>query len=80
MQNKNNFYRSFGKEFLIEEGLPSTKWKLHSGEQRDILGYTCIKATQQKDSITITAWFTPKLAVPVGPMVTMDCRCHPGCF
>ena len=66
-EQKTTFTDLFGKEFLIEEGLPSTKWKLHSGEQRDILGYTCIKATQQKDSITITAWFTPKLAVPVGP-------------
>ena len=57
----------FGKEFLIEEGLQPAKWKLHSGEQRDILGYTCIKATQQKDSTTITSWFTPKIAMSVGP-------------
>lgn len=66
-EQKTTFTDLFGKEFLIEEALPPTKWKLHSGEQRDILGYTCIKATQQKDSITITAWFTPKLSVSIGP-------------
>ncbi|MBK8701004.1 MAG: GLPGLI family protein [Saprospiraceae bacterium] len=57
----------FGKEFLIEESLLSIKWKLHSGEQRDILGYTCIKATTMKDTVEVTAWFTPKISVSVGP-------------
>lgn len=56
----------FGKEFLIKEEKEYT-WKIHSGEQRDILGYTCIKATYQRDSTTITAWYTPKIQVSSGP-------------
>jgi GLPGLI family protein len=56
----------FGKEFIIEEEKEYT-WKIHTGEQREILGYTCIKATYQKDSILTTAWYTPKIQMSVGP-------------
>ncbi len=56
----------FGKEFLINEEKEYT-WKIHSGEQRDILGYTCIKATFQKDSTTVTAWYAPKIQLSSGP-------------
>ena len=62
-----NYTDLFGKEFLVEEETGTIKWKLHSGEQRDILGYTCIKAVHQRDSTTITAWFTPQIQLPVGP-------------
>lgn len=57
----------FGKEFLIQEPAESNKWKLHSSEQRDILGLPCTKATWQKDSTMITAWFTTKVPLSVGP-------------
>lgn len=56
----------FGKEFLIEEESVS-KWKLHSGEQRDILGHTCVKATQMKDTTLVTAWFASDLQYSIGP-------------
>ncbi len=56
----------FGKEFLINEE-KEYAWKIHSGDHRDILGYTCIKATFQKDSTLVTAWYTPKIQMSVGP-------------
>lgn len=56
----------FGKEFLIEESSDS-RWKLHSGEQRDILGHICVKATQMKDTTLITAWFTNDIPLSFGP-------------
>lgn len=56
----------FGKEFLISESSFS-KWKLHSGEQRDILGHTCVKATQMKDTTLVTAWFTSDITYSFGP-------------
>ncbi len=56
----------FGKEFIIKEEKEYT-WKIHSGEQRDILGQTCIKATYLKDSTTVTAWYAPKIQIPSGP-------------
>jgi GLPGLI family protein len=56
----------FGKEFLINEE-KEYAWKIHSGEQRDILGYTCIKATYQRDSTLVTVWYTPKIQLSVGP-------------
>lgn len=57
----------FGKEFLVEDELTRTPWKLHSGEQRDILGYTCVKATYIQDSTEVTAWFTTQLPFSFGP-------------
>lgn len=56
----------FGKEFLIAES-PVSKWKLHSGEQRDILGHVCVKATQLKDTTLTTAWFTSDIPYSFGP-------------
>jgi GLPGLI family protein len=60
------FTELFGKEFLIEEEAEYS-WKIHAGEQRDILGHTCVKATYMKDTTLVTAWYTPKLNVPSGP-------------
>lgn len=58
----------FGKEFLIEEPIIEFKWKLHSGEQREILGYNCTKATTMKDTIEVIAWFTTKIPHSIGPV------------
>ncbi len=56
----------FGKEFLIEEE-KDFAWKINSGEQRDILGNTCIKATFMQDTLLVTAWYAPKIPQSVGP-------------
>jgi len=42
------------------------KWKM-TGEQKSILDYPCMKATYEKDSTTVVAWFTPQIPVSAGP-------------
>ena len=61
---KTNRYR---KEFLIQDTVEAIQWKISAGEQRDILGYTCMKGIYQRDSTTIEAWFTPQIPVSMGP-------------
>jgi GLPGLI family protein len=56
----------FGKKFLITNSKPK-KWKI-SKETKEILGYTCTKATTTSDKEElIEAWFTSKIPVAVGP-------------
>jgi len=56
-----------GKLFLIETDVEKPKWKMLN-EQKDILGYACMKAGAQKnDSVYIEAWFTPQIQVFAGP-------------
>ena len=57
----------FGKEFTVAADLPERKWKIIATEQRDILGYTCMKAEYQDTSQLITAWFTPQIPISAGP-------------
>ena len=76
---ENQFYRDiktgqtvasrefFGRYFLIEKAAEKQAWKL-SPDQKQLLGYHCMKAVLQKDSATtVEAWFAPQLPVPVGP-------------
>lgn len=56
----------FGRPFLIERQLDGGEWKLGS-EQREILGYTCMKAITGPDSLQTIAWFTPQIPVATGP-------------
>ncbi len=55
-----------GKPFLVESPHQAGDWKI-TGEQKQILGYTCIKAECPTPSGTLTAWFSPQIAQPVGP-------------
>lgn len=57
----------FGKEFVIKEEVSKPKWKIIASEQRDILGYTCMKAEFQDTSNLTTAWFTPQIPISFGP-------------
>ena len=57
----------FGKEFVIKEAIPKPKWKIIASEQRDILGYTCMKAEYKDTSQLTTAWFTPQIPISFGP-------------
>jgi GLPGLI family protein len=68
-QNKKivEFQEFMGKGFLISDQQEIPTWKVVP-EQKVILGYPCQKATYQKDSTTIEAWFTPLISVPSGPM------------
>ncbi|KAF0199408.1 MAG: hypothetical protein FD166_531 [Bacteroidetes bacterium] len=52
--------------FLIESAVDSLSWKL-TGNRRDILGYPCMEAFYQKDTVRTVAWFTPSIPVSTGP-------------
>jgi GLPGLI family protein len=55
------------KQFLITGPPTARKWKIGK-EQKEILGYNCMEANFQADSVTkIKAWFAPSLAVSNGP-------------
>lgn len=56
----------FGRPFRIEHELDGGEWKL-TNEQRDILGYTCMKAVRGPDTLQTVAWFTPQIPVSAGP-------------
>lgn len=56
----------FDKKFLIQ-GEPKTyKWKL-TGEAKNVGQYTAYEATYADTSESISAWFVPEIAVPLGP-------------
>lgn len=55
-----------GKYFIIEKAIEKMNWKLLN-EQREILGYTCMKATLETEEGWTTAWYTPQIPVPNGP-------------
>ena len=55
-----------GKTFLIKGEMKKYKWKM-TGEQKKILDYPCMKATYEKDSTMVVAWFTPQIPVSAGP-------------
>ncbi|MDQ3017438.1 MAG: GLPGLI family protein [Bacteroidota bacterium] len=55
------------KQFLIKGPPTVRKWKIGKN-QKEILGYNCLEASFQADSVTnIKAWFTPQLAISNGP-------------
>jgi GLPGLI family protein len=57
----------FGRNFLIVDKVEAIIWKL-TNEQKEILGYTCQKATADNDEQSIEAWFSPQIPVANGPM------------
>jgi GLPGLI family protein len=68
-KEKNQLIQStefFGKYFLITGDLNTKKWKL-SNEQKQILGYTCKKASLVDTSQQLTAWFTSEIPFHGGP-------------
>lgn len=57
----------FGKEFLIQDSIHSIKWKISAGEQKNILGYTCMKATFKDSTQNLVAFFAPQIPLKWGP-------------
>ena len=56
-----------GRVFLVvDDEKKQTAWKMGT-ESKQILGYTCLKATMQDETDTIVAWFTPQIPVSTGP-------------
>jgi len=59
----------FKKEFLVsDDTLADLSWKLVPTEQRDILGYTAIRAILNDTTKVVEAWFTPQVPVSSGPL------------
>ncbi len=53
--------------FLVEKDLVQSEWKI-GGNQKTVLGYSCIEATKTDTAgIKTTAWFTPSINVSGGP-------------
>lgn len=60
---KNEF---FGRIFLIEDEESDIEWKITS-EMKMVGQYQCMKATYMRDTIPVTAWFTPQIPLSIGP-------------
>jgi GLPGLI family protein len=56
----------FGRTFLIKGEIEKLEWKI-TGEQKEILGHPCMKATAMKDTTEVTAWFAPSIPTNFGP-------------
>jgi len=54
------------RQFLISGEVAKPAWKI-TGSQKTILGYPCMEAMMEKDSIEVRAWFTSSIPVPAGP-------------
>lgn len=55
-----------GRTFLIKGELEAKKWKLIDAT-KEIIGYTCQKATYIEDSATYEAWYTTQIPYAIGP-------------
>jgi GLPGLI family protein len=53
--------------FLVEKDLPESNWKV-TGNQKEILGYTCMEATKTDTAgIKTVVWFAPAIDIKTGP-------------
>lgn len=57
----------FGKDFLVSDSITAIKWKVSAGEQKIILGYTCMKAIYKDSTSNLVVFFTPQIPVGAGP-------------
>lgn len=56
------------KEFLVEDSIKKTNWKLVEGETKTILGHVCKKATGKSErGLDMVAWYAEDVLVPAGP-------------
>jgi GLPGLI family protein len=55
-----------GKKFLIKGDISKLDWQI-SGEQKKILGYTCLKASLKGAKQPTVAWFTAQIPISNGP-------------
>ena len=54
------------RTFLIKGDIEAKSWKILP-ETKEILGYTCSKATYMEDSTMFVAWYTTQLPSKIGP-------------
>lgn len=57
----------FGKDFLVSDSIAAIRWKVSAGEQKVILGYTCMKATFKDSTTNMVVFFTPQIPLRFGP-------------
>lgn len=57
----------FGKDFLISDSIAAIKWKVNAAEQKEILGYTCMKASFKDSTTNLVVFFTPQIPLRFGP-------------
>lgn len=56
-----------GKEFLVSDTLNPLKWRISAGEQKQIVGYTCMKAYYKDSLKNLIVYFTPQIPKSYGP-------------
>lgn len=67
LQNKKQLeQREFMTRVFLIEGEINQQWKI-TGKQKMILDFPCQEATMIRDSLPVSAWFTPAIPVPAGP-------------
>lgn len=57
----------FDKDFLILDSLALFPWKISAGEQKNICGFTCIKAIYKDSTHNVVVYFSPSLLSSHGP-------------
>ena len=57
-----------GRQFLVTDSAPEIGWTL-TQEKAEFLGYPAYKATAMVGSKSVEAWFTPSVAMSIGPEV-----------
>jgi GLPGLI family protein len=57
----------FNRDFIVKENFDKYKWRVVASEQREILGYTCMKAEYRDSLNLVTVWFTPQIQMQHGP-------------
>lgn len=51
---------------LVTDNYPELNWVI-STEKKNVIGYSCLKATANYRGRTWVAWFSPDIAMPYGP-------------
>lgn len=57
----------FGKDFIVFDSIKNIQWKVNASEQKNILGYTCLKASYKDSLKNMVVYFAPQLPFPLGP-------------
>lgn len=65
-------YNSRIFHYIFTEPSVMIDWKI-SGENRDLLGFTCYKAEGYYFGRKYIAWFTPEIPIPAGPYQFWGC-------
>lgn len=65
-KKKTELREFMSRRFLIESSTDTVKWKV-TGNQKEIIGYSCLEAELVGASKKTVAWFAPTLPIQTGP-------------